>query len=125
MMNSRLSHLAARAVQRRSMSTPAAPRSDFPPLEKMMLKENYEAKQHAVHAVSSWKKINYFLVAPALALVCWYVIPSEVAHINHLKEHANEFEPFPYLRKRKNPFPWGDDNLFYFPNSNPKPAPEE
>ncbi|KND05053.1 uncharacterized protein SPPG_00729 [Spizellomyces punctatus DAOM BR117] len=123
-MQSRLGLFAARMAQRRTMSTTPS-RIEFPPLEKVMLKESHEARKHAAHAVSSWKKINFFLVVPALALVLLYTGPTELKHIAHLKEHANEWEGFPYMRKRKNAFPWGDDNLFYFPNSNPKPEAAE
>ncbi|KAI8905737.1 hypothetical protein DFJ77DRAFT_208948 [Powellomyces hirtus] len=126
-MNATRLGLAARMVQRRAMSSTTTPatKSTLPPLEKTMLKDAYEARQHAEAAVSSWKKINFFLVIPALLLVTLYSGPKELAHIKHLKEHAREFEALPYLRKRKNGYPWGDDNLFYFPNGNPKPASDE
>ncbi|TPX59260.1 hypothetical protein PhCBS80983_g02625 [Powellomyces hirtus] len=166
-MNATRLGLAARMVQRRAMSSTTTPatKSTLPPLEKTMLKDAYEARQHAeadwdlscvctnmepswaqetvtslsqnskksspvrmsppTAAVSSWKKINFFLVIPALLLVTLYSGPKELAHIKHLKEHAREFEALPYLRKRKNAYPWGDDNLFYFPNGNPKPASDE
>ncbi|KAI9008158.1 cytochrome c oxidase subunit VIa-domain-containing protein [Gaertneriomyces semiglobifer] len=96
-------------------------RADFPPLQKVMLQENYEAMQHAHHSVSAWKKYNAFLVIPALALVAFYTIPQEVEHLHHLSEHPNTFQAYPYMRKRKNPYAWGDDNLFYNPNANPRP----
>ncbi|KAJ3013623.1 hypothetical protein HKX48_005653, partial [Thoreauomyces humboldtii] len=92
---------AARLGQRRAMSSTPA-KSSLPPHEQVMLKDAYEARQHAEAAVSSWKKINLFLVVPALALVTWYSGPKELAHIAHLKEHAQEFQPLPYMRKRKN-----------------------
>ncbi|KAI9105615.1 cytochrome c oxidase subunit VIa-domain-containing protein [Phlyctochytrium arcticum] len=97
----------------------------LPPMKKMMLPETYQAHVHAHHAVKQWTRINLFLVIPALMLVGIYTIPSEMAHIEHIKKHPREFEGYWHVRKRKNPFPWGDDNLFYNPNSNPRPPSTE
>ncbi|KAJ3266834.1 hypothetical protein HK104_006015, partial [Borealophlyctis nickersoniae] len=84
-----------------------------------MLKDAYEARQHAGPAVAMWMKINIFLVAPALAIAAYIIVPRELEHIEHMKQHPKEFIAFPYMRKRKNPFPWGDDNLFYCEFANP------
>ncbi|KAI8820583.1 uncharacterized protein EV422DRAFT_620474 [Fimicolochytrium jonesii] len=120
--------LARRAVQRRSMATTASAtpaKSSLPPLESVMLKENHDARHHAKDATSSWLKINIFLVFPALAGVAYFTGPKEIKHIAHIKEHPLEWKAIPYLRKRKNANPWGDNNLFYFPAGNPKPEAEE
>ncbi|KAJ3161347.1 hypothetical protein HDU86_007129 [Geranomyces michiganensis] len=110
---------AARMVQRRAISsaTPAT----LPSVEKIMLKEAFETRVHSKAAVSSWYKINFFLVIPALLGVAWYSGTKEIDHIKHLIAHPREFEALPYLRKRKNGYPWGDKNLFYFPQGNPGP----
>ncbi|KAJ3152977.1 hypothetical protein HDU86_005432 [Geranomyces michiganensis] len=122
-MNATRLAVAARMVQRRAMSssTPAA----IPSVEKTMLKEAYETRVHSKAAVSSWYKINFFLVIPALLGVAWFSGTKEIDHIHHLVEHPREFEALPYLRKRKNGYPWGDKNLFYFPQGNPGPETDE
>ncbi|TPX43200.1 hypothetical protein SeMB42_g04828 [Synchytrium endobioticum] len=99
----------------------------FPPVEQVMLAENYHARMHAKESVSFWWRINLYVVAPALVLVAMYSLPGEFAHIRHLQEHPNEFVAYPYLRKRKNPFPFsdGDHTMFSNPMCNPDPAPEE
>jgi hypothetical protein len=81
--------------------TPMKP-STFPSLESTLLKDAQEARHHAKGSVELWKKINLFLVVPATALVAWYCIPKELDHMHHLHEHPNEFQAYPYLRKRKN-----------------------
>lgn len=93
----------------------------FPPIEKTMLKDAYASRLHAHESTETWKKINAFLVLPCLIIVAAYSIPQELEHIKHLEEHPNKFQGFSYMRKRKNPFPWGDDSLFHNENSNPRP----
>lgn len=103
----------------------------FPSYKDSMLKEAYEAKHHASGATSMWWKINIFLVLPALIAVYLgllqvgaYTLPKEYAHIQHLKEHPNEWVAYPYLRKRKNEFPWGNESLFHNESNNAVPPPE-
>ncbi|TPX30996.1 hypothetical protein SmJEL517_g05579 [Synchytrium microbalum] len=94
----------ARAVQRRKASTSSP-----------------------IGSVAFWWRINLFIVMPALILVGMYSVPKELEHIAHLKEHQKEFVNFPYLRKRKNPFPYGDGDHSLFANkySNPDPKVDE
>ncbi|KAJ3052025.1 Cytochrome c oxidase subunit 6A1, mitochondrial [Rhizophlyctis rosea] len=113
----------ATAVQRRQVSS--LPADKFPPIEKVMLKDAYEARHHAEEAVSLWKKINWFLVLPALLAVTYFSGSRELHHLAHLKEHPNEYVPWPHLRKRKNAFPWGDDSLFHMEGHNARPPREE
>ncbi|KAJ3226663.1 Cytochrome c oxidase subunit 6A1, mitochondrial [Clydaea vesicula] len=117
--------LNLRKIGRRFASTEATSTSKFPPLEKMMTKEAYEARHHALGTISFWKKFNYFITLPGLILVALYALPQEFAHIKHLQEHPNELVPFNYLRKRKIPWGDGDHSLFCNPMCNPDPKPEE
>ncbi|KAI8833896.1 hypothetical protein BC829DRAFT_365741, partial [Chytridium lagenaria] len=66
-----------------------------------------------------WFYFNLIFTIPALAVVSYTAVPRELEHMKHLSEHPNEFIEFPHIRKRKNPFPWGDDSLFHNDNSNP------
>ncbi|KND04241.1 uncharacterized protein SPPG_01672 [Spizellomyces punctatus DAOM BR117] len=100
-------------------------RKDLPPIEECMLPESLMARKHAAHAVQTWKKFNLYFTAPVLLLVTFFTIPKEIAHIRHLQEHPKEWQNFVYMRKRKNAYPWGNSNLFYYPNANPKPPEEE
>lgn len=119
---SAISHATEAPVTKAEIySVPKTP-AEFPAFEKVMLKEDYEHVHHAKTAGPTWTKINLILTLPILIACAFYVIPKEKKHIDHLLEHPKEFVPFAHLRKRKNPYPWGDDNLFYCPEANPKPA---
>ncbi|RKO97639.1 hypothetical protein CXG81DRAFT_3528, partial [Caulochytrium protostelioides] len=91
----------------------------WPSVKDTMLPQNYEQKMHHVKSTKMWVWINWLLVAPTMLAVAYYTVPVELAHMKHLDEHANEWSGIPYLRRRKNPFPWGDDSLFHHPNANP------
>ncbi|EGF83931.1 hypothetical protein BATDEDRAFT_85528 [Batrachochytrium dendrobatidis JAM81] len=84
----------------------------FPPVEHTMLKEAYAARMHAKSSAKTWYYLNVFFFLPGMLLAAWWLVPGEVAHIQHKYEHPNEYIPWPHLKKQKNPFPWGTDPLF-------------
>ncbi|KAI8813365.1 cytochrome c oxidase, subunit VIa, partial [Cladochytrium replicatum] len=116
------------SVPRRFASTSApVPQSPgFPPLNQMMTQAEYEAMQHAKSSLSFWNKFNIFVTVPALAILGFFVLPKEYAHIKHSQEHPPEFVAYPHMRKRKSKFPWGDGDksLFHNPYLNRGPDDE-
>nr|ACO11771.1 Cytochrome c oxidase polypeptide VIa-liver, mitochondrial precursor [Lepeophtheirus salmonis] len=60
-----------------------------------------------------WKKIFLFVGIPAIVLghINAFALPGD-------HEHRPEFKPYPYLRIRKKPFPWGDGNHSLFHSHN-------
>lgn len=48
-----------------------------------------------------WFWFNIIVTAPAVVAAVAYTVPAEIAHVNHLKEHPNEWVPHPYLHKHK------------------------
>ncbi|KAI9344593.1 hypothetical protein BDR26DRAFT_857234 [Obelidium mucronatum] len=95
--------------------------ASFPSVKDTMLKPNFHEYQHAHGSTNTWFWINVIVTVPALVAVGSYSIPIELEHMKHLLAHPREYEDLPYMRKRKNPFPWGDKNLFYHPHANPDP----
>ncbi|KAJ3066342.1 Cytochrome c oxidase subunit 6A1, mitochondrial [Podochytrium sp. JEL0797] len=100
--------------------TPNVPAS-FPSVKETMLKPNFSEFQHAHKSTTSWFWINLFVTIPGLAAMFYIGVPPELEHLHHLAEHPREFEPLPYMRKRRNQYPWGDNSLFHNDNSNPGP----
>ncbi|KAJ3297352.1 hypothetical protein HDU79_003967 [Rhizoclosmatium sp. JEL0117] len=96
--------------------------ASFPSVKDTMVKSNYHEYEHAHKSTNTWFWINLFVTIPGLAAVCYYAVPTELEHLNHLLEHPREFETLPYMRKRKTQFPWGDNSLFHHPNANPAPS---
>ncbi|KAI8924993.1 hypothetical protein BC831DRAFT_462807 [Entophlyctis helioformis] len=111
------------AASRRTMATSSG--KPFPPIEYTMPKEAYEARLHAAGSAKNWLYINAIVVVPALLAVAYYTVPAEIEHLNHIREHPKEYIPWPHLRKRKNPFPWGDDALFHNETFLPSPPKDE
>ncbi|KAJ3328718.1 Cytochrome c oxidase subunit 6A1, mitochondrial [Blyttiomyces sp. JEL0837] len=95
----------------------------WPSIKETMLAADYHEREHARGSTKFWFNLNIFLVVPALIGVAVWALPTEIHHIQHLKEHPNEYVAWPHLRKRKNPFPWyeTDHSLFHHPAANPGP----
>ncbi|KAJ3404194.1 hypothetical protein HDV05_007312 [Chytridiales sp. JEL 0842] len=100
---------------------PAAPPSSWPSLKDIMLPEAYHARQHAKGTTSFWLKFNLFFTAPVMVVASYMIIPKEIEHIHHIEEHPLQWQAYPYMRKRKNEFPWGDLSLFHNDSFNPQP----
>ncbi|KAJ3029941.1 UNVERIFIED_CONTAM: hypothetical protein HDU68_010627 [Siphonaria sp. JEL0065] len=78
----------------------------FPSVKDTMLKPNFHEYQHA----------------HGLLAIGYVAIPPELEHLEHLLAHPREFETLPYMRKRKNSYPWGDNSAFHHPHANPAPS---
>jgi cytochrome c oxidase subunit 6a len=91
----------------------------------MTVSELYQAvEQHAMKTTSLWRNISLFVAIPGVLLVTYNAYKTEKEHEKHIEEHGRpEFIPFPHLRVRSKPFPWGDGNhsLFHNPHTNPLP----
>lgn len=87
--------------------------------------EQYHAEEkHAAQTVNMWKMISLFVAIPGVALATWNGFSKEAEHHRHIEEHGRDpFIPYPHLRIRTKPFPWGDGNhtLFHNPHTNPLP----
>ncbi|KAI9193270.1 cytochrome c oxidase, subunit VIa [Polychytrium aggregatum] len=115
MVYTRFASAIRQTVAKRSMASSTGAVDEY--YASTMLPSAYAARQHAKGSVSFWRKFNYFFTVPALLAVAVYSMPPELEHIKHLKEHPNEFHAFPYLRKRKVPFPYGDGDHTPFHSS--------
>ena len=81
-------------------------------------------KEHAAKSARMWKFLSFFVALPMVGFVTWNTYKSEMEHMRHLEEHGRpEFVPYPHLRIRTKPFPWGDGNhtLFHNPHTNALP----
>ena len=81
-------------------------------------------KEHAAKSARMWKFLSFFVALPMVGFVTWNTYKSEMEHKRHLEEHGRpEFVPYPHLRIRTKPFPWGDGNhtLFHNPHTNALP----
>ncbi|TPX75542.1 hypothetical protein CcCBS67573_g03186 [Chytriomyces confervae] len=96
----------------------------FPSVKETMAPHAYSEYQHAYKSTNTWFYLNFAITIPGLAAALYFCVPPELEHLNHLLEHPREFEDLPYMRKRKTPFPWGDNSLFHNDNANPsRPLP--
>ncbi|KAI8620656.1 cytochrome c oxidase subunit VIa-domain-containing protein [Chytriomyces sp. MP71] len=93
--------------------------STFASVKDTMTKEAFHEYEHAAKSTGTWFYLNFLVTIPGLVAVCYFCVPTELEHLRHLLEHPREFEDLPYMRKRKNPFPWGDNSLFHNDNANP------
>ncbi|KAH9245434.1 hypothetical protein BASA81_017079 [Batrachochytrium salamandrivorans] len=98
-------------VRRAAMSTTNNGKP-FPPVEQTMLPSTYAACLHAKSSSNTWFYINAFFVIPGMFLAIWWLVPGEMAHIQHKYDHPNEYVPWQHMKKQKNAFPWGTDPLF-------------
>ncbi|KAJ3178092.1 Cytochrome c oxidase subunit 6A1, mitochondrial [Irineochytrium annulatum] len=102
-------------------------KSKWPSRQDTMLPEEWHEVEHAKKSTTFWSRFNMFVAIPALIAIMAICVPREIEHMHHLEEHPNEYTGLPHLRKRKNPFPWGngDLSLFHNPICNPVPPAEE
>ncbi|KAF8898848.1 cytochrome c oxidase, subunit VIa [Infundibulicybe gibba] len=115
-----ISRNAIRAVARSSRSRAFATAQS-----NTYLAEQEALQHHAADTTDLWRKISYFVCAPAVATCVAWVYNAEVehaAHINHLKAendgHLPEIPAYEYMNRRGKPFPWGMNSLFFNPHSN-------
>ncbi|KAJ3260209.1 Serine/threonine kinase [Chytriomyces hyalinus] len=98
--------------------------ASFPSVKETMAPHAYQEYQHAYKSTNTWFYLNFAITIPGLAAALYFCVPPELEHLDHLLEHPREFEDLPYMRKRKTPFPWGDNSLFHNDHANPsKPLP--
>ncbi|ODV87721.1 hypothetical protein CANARDRAFT_5036 [[Candida] arabinofermentans NRRL YB-2248] len=96
------------------------------PAKKKAFLEHQEAvHHHAKGTTAMWKKVTYFVAAPAilLAAVNTYFVEAEHAeHRKHTRHLTDEEWPaaYPYQNVRKVDFFWGDGDktLFWNPDVN-------
>ncbi|KAJ3401845.1 hypothetical protein HDU80_005661 [Chytriomyces hyalinus] len=93
--------------------------ASFPSVKETMAPHAYQEYQHAYKSTNTWFYLNFAITIPGLAAALYFCVPPELEHLNHLLEHPREFEDLPYMRKRKTPFPWGDNSLFHNDHANP------
>ncbi|SCU87795.1 LAMI_0D07514g1_1 [Lachancea mirantina] len=113
------------AFRRASTLPPNALKPAFGPGDKAAakaFKESLENSQHHAKDTSGlWKKISFFVAAPAitLAAINTYFIEAEHAeHRKHLKHVPDSEWPTPYEFQniRSKPFFWGDGDKTLFWN---------
>lgn len=83
-----------------------------------------EEAAHAAKTTDTWKKISLFVAVPGLILTTYNSVQKETEHHHHVQEHGRDpFVPYPHLRLRNKPWPWGDGNhsLVHNPKTNPLP----
>ncbi|KZT75126.1 cytochrome c oxidase, subunit VIa [Daedalea quercina L-15889] len=78
---------------------------------------------HAAETASLWRKISFFVCAPAIVVTALWVRKVEAEHAEHTEhiKHENNGElpaipEYEYLNKRAKPFPWGMNSLFFNPH---------
>lgn len=51
-------------------------------------------------AMSTWKKISFFVAIPSVIFCSYNAYVKEKEHEKHLEEHGRHFAPWPHLRVR-------------------------
>jgi cytochrome c oxidase subunit 6a len=90
----------------------------------MSFAKHIEEETHqATAATGTWKNISFFVAIPAVIFCSYNAYVKEKEHAKHAEEHGKHFLPWPHLRIRSKPFPWGDGNhsLFHNPHTNALP----
>ena len=86
--------------------------------------EYAEEEHHALKTMGTWRAISLFVAVPGCLLCAYSAMQKEKAHPHPIEEHGRDpFLPYPHLRIRAKPFPWGDGNhsLFHNPHTNALP----
>lgn len=93
------------------------------PATKEWMLEQEAQVHHAEETTHLWRKISFYVCAPAIATCMAWVYKAEAEHAEHLEHlkhendgHLPEVPAYPYLNKREKPFPWGMNSLFFNPH---------
>ncbi|KAF8736015.1 hypothetical protein AX14_001020 [Amanita brunnescens Koide BX004] len=109
-----------RSAVKRSAARVRSFTSEPIPAKKEWILEQEAKEHHASDASDLWRKISFYVCAPAIATCTAWVYNAEAEHAEHLEHlkhdndgHLPEVPAYPYLNKRAKPFPWGMNSLFY------------
>eukprot|EP00794_Sanderia_malayensis_P015186 gene15186-16751_t len=75
-------------------------------------KELNEVEKHAGATYLNWKNVSVLVALP----LCSYLFYKNIIVGEHI-EKPKEFIPYPHLRIRNKPFPWGDGDKSLFHNA--------
>ncbi|GAA5860202.1 hypothetical protein JCM8547_009224 [Rhodosporidiobolus lusitaniae] len=110
---------------RRAYSTaaPAGPEVAGSGAEFMAARKHIE--EHAAGSAELWRKITYYVAAPAIIIALLNaksMADEHEAHIEHIKhENGGELPErivYPYFNKREKDLPWGPNTPFFNPKVN-------
>jgi len=81
--------------------------------------EKVAEETHAKSTMTTWKRISLFVALPVVSYLTWKNVIAVESH-----HEEREYFPWPHLRIRNKPFPWGDGDrtLFHNPLTNPVPG---
>jgi len=109
---------------RKYASQAAAKPAGYVPTAEEWIAQRDAVKAHAHETTQLWRRISLYVCVPATIILALYVKRIEDEHhehVEHLKaESGGELpEPeFAWLGKRAKPFPWGNNSLFFNPETN-------